>query len=223
MRTFRTLSPQHRTDLPTEFTGDDVRFPATFVEAFLDEFTEPGDAVVDPFAGFGTTLAVAEKLGRVPYGVEYDAERVAHVRERIDHPGNVIHGSALDVVTFDLPALDCCLTSPPYMVESDTRNPFQNYAGESTYDDYLADLREAFTGLAAFMAPDAHVLVEVSNLKHEGTVTTLAWDVANRLSEVFRFEGEIVVGWDDDDTSIGDDETYGYGYDHSYCLVFRAD
>jgi hypothetical protein len=41
-------------------------------------------------------------------------------------------------------------------------------------------------------------------------VTPLAWDVAAAVSQVLRFEGEIVVCWDH----------YGYGYDHSYCLVF---
>ena len=30
------------------------------VEAFLAEYTRPGDLVFDPFAGFGTTLLVAE-------------------------------------------------------------------------------------------------------------------------------------------------------------------
>ncbi len=44
-------------------------------------------------------------------------------------------------------------------------------------------------------------------------VTTLAWDVARELAAVLRFEGEVVIGWD----------KYGYGYDHSYCLVFAAD
>jgi hypothetical protein len=30
---------------------------------------------------------------------------------------------------------------------------------------------------------------------------------------VLRFEGEVVVDWE---------PTYGFGYDHSYCLVFKA-
>ena len=40
----------------------------------------------------------------------------------------------------------------------------------------------------------------------------LAWDAAHEISQVLRFEGEVVVCWD----------AYGYGYEHSYCLVFTA-
>ena len=64
--------------------------------------------------------------------------------------------------------------------------------------------------MGQIMAPDAKVVVEVANIKHGDSVTTLAWDMAREISQVLHFEGEVVVGWDD----------YGYGYDHSYCLIF---
>ncbi len=54
-------------------------------------------------------------------------------------------------------------------------------------------------------------MVEVANLKKMGAVTPLAWDIARAISQVLRFEGGIVVAWE---------PTYGYGYDHSYCLIF---
>lgn len=60
------------------------------------------------------------------------------------------------------------------------------------------------------MKPNAHAVIEVANLKLWDGLTTLAWDIAKTVSQVLRFEGEFVVGWD----------TYGFGYDHSYCLVF---
>jgi DNA modification methylase len=43
---------------------DDVAYPEELVAPFVAEFTRPGELVVDPFAGFGTTLVVAERLGR---------------------------------------------------------------------------------------------------------------------------------------------------------------
>ncbi|WP_128475998.1 DNA methyltransferase [Halorussus pelagicus] len=223
MQTFVTLPYEQETEIPPEY--DDVRTPETYVRHFLREFSEAGDVVFDPFAGFGTTLTIAEELGRVPYGVEYEADRAEFVRERLDRGENVVRGNALELDPDDFPAFDCCLTSPPYMERTMGVNPFRNYAedSKSDYQTYLADVTDLFARLRGLAAPNAHVLVDVSNMKYEGAVTTLAWDVADAVSESFCFEGEVVVGWNGDELDERDGGTYGYGYDHSYCLVFRTD
>ncbi len=45
--------------------------------------TNPGDVVLDPFAGSGTTLVVAEQLGRESIGIELDKINVEIIRERL--------------------------------------------------------------------------------------------------------------------------------------------
>lgn len=45
--------------------------------------TKPGDVVLDPFAGSGTTLVVAEQLGRKSIGVELDKINVEIIRGRL--------------------------------------------------------------------------------------------------------------------------------------------
>lgn len=220
MQTFLTLAYEKPTTLPTKFDSN-PRTPPSFVEYFLTRYTEPDDTILDPFAGFGTTLVVSEELDRDAYGVEYEPDRAAFVEERIARPERVIHGSALSLPSFDLPPVECCLTSPPYMVEEMNVNPFRNYAADSetTYEDYLCDIETVFTGLSEFVVSDGTVLVDVSNMKHAGNVTTLAWDIAEAVGATFDFAGEVVVGWENEDDEDG---TYGYGYDHSYCLVFEA-
>ncbi len=46
--------------------------------------TNPGDAVLDPFFGSGTTGAVAKKLGRHFIGIERDAKYIRVAQKRID-------------------------------------------------------------------------------------------------------------------------------------------
>lgn len=44
--------------------------PVKLLEFLIKTFTDPGDIVIDPVAGSGSTLIAAENLGRVGYGFE---------------------------------------------------------------------------------------------------------------------------------------------------------
>jgi tRNA G10 N-methylase Trm11 len=233
VKTYLTL-PFERSELPDGPGGDHVRTPEPLVERVVERFTDPGDVVVDPFAGFGTTLVVAGDVGREPYGVERDPERAAWIRDRLtgQDPGSrVLTGDVRRVELDALPAADLCLTSPPYMGRTAGPDPFAGYESgtETTYEAYLRDVERAFGRVAETMAPGSRVVVDVANLRDDAGVTTLAWDVADALADVFDFRGEVVVAWTDGDESAdvdgtddGDEGVYGYGYDHSYCLVFDA-
>ena len=53
-----------------------ARFSPTFVRAAIEEFTNPGDLVLDPFMGGGTALVEALAMGRRVVGT--DTSRLAH-------------------------------------------------------------------------------------------------------------------------------------------------
>lgn len=52
-------------------------FPKALPEWFIKLFTQPGDIVLDPFLGSGTTAIVAKTLGRKYIGIEIKPEYVA--------------------------------------------------------------------------------------------------------------------------------------------------
>lgn len=219
MNTYLQLEFSHWDEFPKQ--EQEFCTPHTLVEQFLEAYTEPGERVLDIFAGFGTTLSVAERLDRIPYGVEFEPDRVAVIREYSSHAENVRQGDVLELESSWFPTVDCCFTSPPFMEQQDERNPFRNYEGNSTYEDYLDDIESAFSRLDTVLAPGGHVVIDITNIKYQDRVTTLAWDVADRVSSVFDFEGETIVTWTPEDTDSDIDESvYGYGYDHSYCLNF---
>jgi len=213
MSTVLTLSRQSSRRLPAEFADDDVRFSETLVEHFLAEFTAPGDPVLDPFAGYGTTLEVAEQMGRSGFGVELNAARVAYAQSHLSVPDRMLHGDARCLLDLGLPDFGFSLTSPPYRPRlnhpEDPLSAYERVGG--SYRDYLRGLREIYLQVREVLLPSAVVVLEVSNIKIGGEVTPLAWDVAAELSAIFRYSGETIVSWD----------TPCFGYNHSYCLVFE--
>jgi site-specific DNA-methyltransferase (adenine-specific) len=80
--TFKERSGWHGCQMPEQLLGRIIR-----------SSSHPGDLVVDPFAGSGTTLAVAKKLGRSYLGFELSADYVAHIRKRL---ASIKSGQALD-------------------------------------------------------------------------------------------------------------------------------
>lgn len=222
MRTALSLQYDRGDALPDSLDGGEVRMPPALVRRLLGEFTEPDARVLDPFAGFGTTLVVAEAMGREGWGVEYDAARAAYASDRLAHPERLHHDSAEELPD-GMPPMDCTLTSPPFMHEVDTRNPLRNYTGKSDYQTYLDDLCDVFAGVADRLRGDGTLMVEAANLKHDDRVTTFAWDLVDalRMLPVLRFAGEHVVLWNGDSGGPEGPGVYGFGYDHSYVLVFE--
>ncbi len=56
--------------------ADDIdhpgRKPLDFMIIWIDRLTKPGEAIIDPFLGSGTTLIAAEETGRICHGAEID-------------------------------------------------------------------------------------------------------------------------------------------------------
>jgi modification methylase len=58
--------------------------PEALLERVILSSTNPGDIILDPFFGSGTTGAVAKKLGRHWIGIEAESGYISIAQERID-------------------------------------------------------------------------------------------------------------------------------------------
>jgi site-specific DNA-methyltransferase (adenine-specific) len=66
-----------------ERTGHPCQMPEAVLERIIRACSAPGDLVVDPFCGSGTTAAVARRLGRQYWTCDLSADYVAAARERL--------------------------------------------------------------------------------------------------------------------------------------------
>lgn len=228
-----------------------AKFPEPMVAEFIEFFTRPGESVLDPFMGVGSTVKAAARTGRVGYGVELNPHYFALARQHLGLEADLHHLFCDDAAR--LPALweehrfgpvDFCMTSPPYwdMLGKSRGNVFSTHQQRaargldvvysedprdlgnlSDYGRFLEALEEIFRGVARVLRPGAYLVVVAQNLRSpEGRVVRLAWDLADVLDRFLSFQGERI--WCQDNKKLG---IWGYprifvsNVHHHYCLVFR--
>jgi site-specific DNA-methyltransferase (adenine-specific) len=74
----------------TTYTGNRLhptQKPLSVLFPLIEGFSRPGNLVLDPFAGSGSTLLAAHMLGRRYLGIELDPGYHANACQRLAHPG----------------------------------------------------------------------------------------------------------------------------------------
>lgn len=196
---------------PPPFEKNDIKYPESLVRHFLGLYTRKGQRVFDPFAGLGTTLFVAEEMGRKAYGIEADAERHEWVAGQLENWMAVHRGDAARMDRLGLPKMDFCMTSPPFMPITDKWNPlFAGNPAHAGYDAYLRRMGFIFKKLSGVMKKGAMVVVQVDNIegrRFTPLVRDIGWAVSQSLQQV----GEVTVLW----------QPKAPPYPKTTCLVFK--
>lgn len=176
---------------------EDVHFTASLARAVIEDLTVAGDRVLDPFAGFGTTLRVATELGRSAVGVELLPERCAVAR--VASPSaTVVEGDARGLGRLVTGPFDLVLTSPPYRTElNHPADPLSAYArNRGDYSTYLRELTGVVAACVGLLADGGHVVLNVANIAAHHGFTPLAWDVGRAAMSVARVVQDVPVCWD---------------------------
>lgn len=89
--------------LPWEYTGNEqhpAQKPVKALEPLIRVFSKPGDVVLDPFMGSGSTLMAARRLERKVIGVEIDREYYENALKRLKvaEAARFFHGFGLTSV-----------------------------------------------------------------------------------------------------------------------------
>ncbi|GGK43775.1 hypothetical protein GCM10010124_40730 [Pilimelia terevasa] len=184
------------------YTGDSMAHPGKMLPAIarylLHTYTDPGDLVLDPMAGIGTSVVEAMHAGRHGIGVEYEQRWADHAAANIAHAtgqgapgaGQVWAGDSRRLSDL-LPAaysgrVRLVITSPPYgaSTHGHVRTPgprrgpvrkIHHRYGQDTgnlayqpHNGLVEGFTEILTGCAAVLHPDGVVAVTARPYRRHG-------------------------------------------------------
>ncbi|WP_121399184.1 DNA methyltransferase [Micromonospora sp. M71_S20] len=186
------------------YVPESVKHPARMLPAIaahaIGAYTQPGDLVLDPMCGIGTTLVEAVHAGRDAFGIEYEPQwsNIADANIRHAHDqgatgrASVIRGDATRLMSLVPKALTgevaLVVTSPPYgptvhglvrpgadgVVKSDDR--YGEDKGNLAYRD-LTGLADGFAqilrGCATLLRPGGVVVVTARPWRKRGELVDL--------------------------------------------------
>ena len=187
--------------LPAAMAHPGKMLPALARTAIVT-YTAPGDLVLDPMCGIGTTLVEAVHAGRDAVGVEYEPHWAVLARDGISHAVDAGAAGHAAVVTGDarhaatLLGADVTgrvrllLTSPPYGPSTHGHVRAGAGMGKVRKFDYrysrdganlahrpLEDLLDGFTGILTaclpLLAPGATVVLTTRPYRHQGQLIDL--------------------------------------------------
>jgi tRNA1(Val) A37 N6-methylase TrmN6 len=155
----------------------------------IAHYTQPGDLVLDPMCGIGTTLIEALHHGRHALGVEYEPHWVNVTRANlalahdagITHDATVVHGDARHLPTLLPPhylaQAALVVTSPPYgpsthgqVTTTDGVHKYHHRYGNTLDRGNLANIGHhrllcgvttILTRTAAFLRPGGHIVITI--------------------------------------------------------------
>jgi DNA modification methylase len=178
-------------------------FPQSLAEQQIKIFTKPGETVLDPFVGVGTTIDAAIALRRKAIGIELNPHFADMARHNIQEGGTL--GSQAQIITGDarnllkyvsLESVDFVLTSAHKWREHSSIDPIPNptpYSsssddlGNMSYPDYLDTIGEILSSTMATMKPRTYavwVVKDFRNPKQGVPYVNLHGDIIDRAQSV---------------------------------------
>ncbi len=216
-------------------------FPQKLVERLIRIYTKPGDTVLDPFMGAGSTLLAALKLDCQAIGVDISTEYVKLAQKRLKHnscSAKIFCENAQNLSTF-IPSdsIDLIITSPPYWnihqqrrtADGKSPRPYtplaQDLGNISAYTDFINSLGTVSAQLFMALKPGHWCILIVMDLRKKNQFYPLHIDCIQQWSKV-GFQLEDIIIWDrrkdyHNLRPLGYPTTFRVNKVHEYILIFQ--
>lgn len=186
-------------------------FSFTDVSRLIKFFSKPGEKILDPFVGVGSSLKAAALEGRHGIGIELSPYFVELAKERLDNEVAsskasetqqvIIQGDCRKVLkSLESESVQLVVTSPPYWnilhkkdhkaeQEREQKGLATRYSEDDAsdlgnihdYSEFLNELESIFTECARVLETKKHMCIVVGDFRDKSQYRMFHADLANRL------------------------------------------
>jgi len=199
-------------------------FPLISAEKLIQIYTkDPGEVILDPFLGIGSTVKAAYALGRQGIGIDLNKDFTAIARQRLKDSKNDLVSAMESIERFEPKiitgdsrklskhvkdeSVDLVVTSPPYwdilnQKRTADKKDVRNYSDNEEdlgnihdYEEFLENLKSVMTQVYKALKPNKRCCSVVMDIRKKDRFFPLHEDQTRIMREI-GFELEEYVIWD---------------------------
>lgn len=170
------------------------------VMPLIEEFTEEGDTILEPFCGMGTTVIGAGLLGRKSIGIELEPRRFSLLCEHVKRYGpelkcvpQLLCGNSL---TIDFPEkVDAVITNVPYYgCRENKKVSAENFYNIADYTQYLQMIEAVLARCSKSLKRKGYIVLFCENIRDlNGDMIPQAYDICKIMQKYFHIKDERIV------------------------------
>jgi DNA modification methylase len=216
-------------------------FPCQLAERLVQIFSSPGETVLDPFCGTGSTLVAAQRLGRRVIGLDISPDYLSLAESRLREEGakdfTLLLADARRLGELLNETVGFCLTSPPYWnilnrKRTADRQETRHYGnlGEDLgligdYQEFLDTLTGVFRSVVKHLRPRGYCCVIVMDLRKRDCFFPLHLDLTAALAKEGFTLDDIII-WNRKQEynrlrPLGFPHVFRVNRVHEYILIFQ--
>lgn len=197
-------------------------FPQELVERLIDIYTkDPGEVILDPFLGSGSTILAAMNKGKKGIGIDLSKEYIELAQGRVDNFQTSLLDGETEIIQpllinddankigkyVEPESVDLVVTSPPYwdilnMKRTADTKAIRNYSDHvtdigniSNYDIFMDALKEIYTEVYKALKPNKRCVCVVMDIRKKDKFYPFHIDQTKIMQEI-GFEIEEFAIWD---------------------------
>ncbi len=209
----------------------------------MRRYTKRGDLVLDPFAGMGTTLIEAQRLGRHVLGVELQPDVAAHARDLLAGTANP-HDTTSTLLTADSIALDypavlaehgfgtahLVMLHPPYHDIIQFSDDARDLCNTPSIEVFLERMQQLVTGIAPVVERGRYLVLVIGDKYTKGEWIPLGFRTMETVQQCgFTLKSIVVKNFEDTTGKRQQQELWRYRalaggfyvFKHEYLFVMQ--